>query len=458
MCSPDCVVKNGEASSSTNRTGEKADTVVMKKLDEVDPTSFINDNKWGPVIGAASLGLLITAMSITMPHWMAQRNAVGCDSFCQGSLTSLRSACSLTGAVLTGKWSDSKSWARFGGARRLSLWAGVLAAAVSMRLAYHADTVSALRLSVMPAALLQQNLSVLKAVFSEYRVSSEGERAASAGMLGMAAGLALMVGPALGATLFPTYEGAVNAGYLCLITASILIGILPVIETKQAQLTSVTKPGFLSFLDVPSARSPAALFLLTCRVLSTLSFHIFQTIWTVSLRDRFHFQPVDYGRFMSMVGLFLALSQGFVAQLVLDCVCKNKANAGKNRVGLLATCFFLVGLSRFLAFQTDNLVAIYILFAVMVTATGVTATVLTADSTHIAAPDELGSFFGLQAAIENGAGMTGPLIGGALGTYVHPVKAALAAVLALNAMVVALVAVGYDTAVLQHNKKREKVD
>ena len=431
----------------------------MKKRNEADPTaSNINNNNWGPVIGAASLGLLITAMSITMPHWMAQRNAVGCDSFCQGSLTSLRSACSLTGAVLTGKWSDSKSWSRFGGARRLSLWAGVLAAAVSMRLAYKADTVSALQLSVMPAALLQQNLSVLKAVFSEYRVSSEGERAASAGMLGMAAGLALMVGPALGATLFPTYEGAVNAGYLCLITASILIGILPVIETKQAQATSVTKPGFLSFLDVPSARSPAAVFLLTCRVLSTLSFHIFQTIWTVSLRDRFHFQPADYGRFMSMVGLFLALSQGFATKFILDCCCKNSANAGRQRVRLLVTCFFIVGFARFLAYMTDNLVAIYVLFAVMVTAMGVTATVLTADSTQIAAPDELGSFFGLQAAIENGAGLAGPLIGGALGAFVHPVKAPLAAVLTITALLVTMVGMGYDDTVLQHNKKRAKVD
>jgi MFS family permease len=108
--------------------------------------------------------------------------------------------------------------------------------------------------------------------------------------------------------------------------------------------------------------------------------------------------------------------------------------------------------------MTDNLVAIYVLFAVMVTAMGVTATVLTADSTQIAAPDELGSFFGLQAAIENGAGLAGPLIGGALGAFVHPVKAPLAAVLTITALLVTMVALGYDDTVLQHNKKRAKVD
>lgn len=414
---------------------------------------------WGPAIGATSLGLVVAAVSITMPHLMARQNSVGCDSLCQGSLASLRAACSLTGAVLTGKWSDSKCWSRLGGARRLCLWAGVGAAAVSIQLAYTADTMSALRLSVVPAALLQQNLPVLKAVFSEYHFTNDGELATSAGMLGMAVGLAMMVGPVVGELFFPTHEDAVRAGFLFLIVAAILVATLPVVQDKKARTVSTAiKPSLLSFLDVPSARSAAAVFLLTCRVLSTLSYHVFQTIWIDSLRDRFQFQPADYGRFMSLTGLFMALSQGFAAQFVLDVVCKSKVNAGRNRVRLLAFCYLLVGVSRFLVFQTSNLIVIYVIFAVMVTSRGVTATMLTADSTRIAAPGEVGAFFGLQAALEHGAGMTGPLIGGALATYVHPVKAPLVAILILNAMVVTMVAVGYDANILQHYHKREKLD
>jgi MFS family permease len=390
---------------------------------------------------------------------MTQRDAVGCDAFCQGSMASLRSACSLTGAVLTGKWSDSKAFgAKWGGARRLSLWAGILGAAISMHLSFAATTVDALLYSVIPSALLQQNLSVLKAVVSEYPVATDGERASAQGMLGMAAGLAMMVGPVLGATLFPTHQSAINAGYLSLLIAAILIALLPVVETKPATTRSPVKSGFLSFLDVPSARSPPAIFLLTCRVLSTLSFHIFQTIWMVSLKNRFQFQSSQYGRFMSMVGLFLALSQGS-ARFVLDFVCpKSSVHAQRNRVRLLAFCFFLVGLARFLAFQIDNLTAIYVLFAIMVTAMGIATTIMSADSTKVASPDELGSFFGLQAAFENVAGMVGPLIGGVLGTYVHPVKAPMAAVLMLNAAVVALVAFRYGDAVLKCNERREKLD
>jgi MFS family permease len=417
-------------------------------------------NHRGPLIGAASLGLVIVASSLAMPHYMTQRDKVGCEAFCQGSMASLRSACSLTGAVLTGKWSDSRAWgARYGGARRLSLWAGILGAAISMHLSLAATSVDALLYSVIPSALLQQNLSVLKAVVSEYPAATDGERAAAQGMLGMAAGLAMMVGPVLGATLFPTHQSATNAGYLSLLIAAILIASLPVSETKSAvSAKNSVKLGFLSFLDVPSARSTPAIFLLTCRVLSTLSFHIFQTIWMVALKNRFQFQSSQYGRFMSMVGLFLALSQGS-ARFVLDFFCrKGSVHAQRNRVRLLAFCFFLVGLARFLAFQIDNLTAIYVLFAIMVTAMGIATTIMSADSTQVASPDELGSFFGLQAAFENVAGMVGPLIGGVLGSYVHPVKAPMAAVLMLNAVVVALVAFRYDDAVLKCNERREKVD
>jgi MFS family permease len=172
----------------------------------------------------------------------------------------------------------------------------------------------------------------------------------------------------------------------------------------------------------------------------------------VSLKDRFHFQSAGYGRFMSMIGLFLALSQGS-ARFVLDFVARlDTVHAQRNRVRLLALCFFTVACARFLVYQTLHLGAIYTLFAVMVTAMGIATTILSADSQRVAAPDELGSFFGLQSALENAAGMAGPLVGGILSNMhrrQYAVQAPLAAVLLLNMVVVLLVAFRYESTVLK---------
>jgi len=85
----------------------------------------------------------------------------------------------------------------------------------------------------------------------------------------------------------------------------------------------------------------------------------------------------------------------------------------------------------------------------MVSCQGIVSTVFTADTTQIADKKEVGSFFGVLAAVESGAGMAGPLIGGAL-AYVHPTAAPLVAVVVLNGIGLGMVALGYERVVLQH--------
>jgi hypothetical protein len=94
------------------------------------------------------------------------------------------------------------------------------------------------------------------------------------------------------------------------------------------------------------------------------------------------------------------------------------------------------------------------LHAVLSTALGVISTVFTADCTQIAAPEELGSFFGLIAAVESGAGIGGPLVGGAL-SYVHPTAAPMA-VVSLSGIVFCMVVFGYERIVSQNLQKNSK--
>lgn len=407
----------------------------------------------GTLYGSTSLALLIAASSLTMPHQQTRRDELGCDSLCFGSMTSARSLLTLLGATVIGRVSDTRALDHLGGARKLCLVLGVVATAANLLLGNRAQSLPQLWMSIPPVAL-QQNMNVLKALLSEYHDaldSSATERAGSVGSLGMASGLALMVGPLAGSLILQTYNQATIGALAFLLLSAALVGALPTLPahhstftpSKASVATIPTKTSTSSIWNLSSIQSPAAIFLLTSRLLSTLSFHIFQTIWTVSLRERFNFGPKDYGRFFSMIGLFFALSQGVFAKLLL----KRFGDAKHGRVRLLTTCFSVMALNRFLAFRTTNIGLVYILFATMVVAVGVIATIFAADTSLIAKPEERGSFFGLVTAVESGSGMVGPLLGGAL-AYWHPIHAPLAAVQVLDIGTLLMFAIGYERIVL----------
>lgn len=183
---------------------------------------------------------------------------------------------------------------------------------------------------------------------------------------------------------------------------------------------------------------------MTTRVCMALAFHIFQTIWTASLKERFDFGPADHGKFMSFVGLTYAMSQGFVAKFLLR---QFGSKTPASRVRVVMACCVSLGMGRCVAFHTTSLVTVYIMFAFIVTSLGVVNTVLTADTSHLASSDEIGGLFGILAAVESGAGMVGPVLGGAL-SYIDPIKAPLAAVVLLYAGVFSLVGWGYERFVL----------
>jgi MFS family permease len=404
----------------------------------------------GTLYVSVSLGLLVVATSLGSPHQQSHRDALGCDSACLGALTSGRGLLKLIGAAVVGRISDMPGLEQYGGARRICLLMGIVAAAVGLLVANQAQTLTQLRWSLVPLAL-EQNLSVLKALMGEYHeLVPHNERrpddcASSAGKLGMAVGLAMMIGPLAGTILLKTYDQATQLGLVVLLIAAVLIFLLPPTIAKKipAQSRSV-KSGIRSFVDIPIAQTPAVLFLLSSRLLSTLAFHIYQTILTTSLRERFDFGPKDYGVFFSVIGLFFSLSQGFGTKILLE----RFGSTPRRKLRLILICTFFIGAMRYGVFYTSSLSMLYVFFALMITAYGVNATVFTADASRLAPPDARGGFFGLIGAVEQGAGMVGPLLGGAL-TLVHTTKAPLFAVLAFHAANFVLIALFYDKLILK---------
>jgi DHA1 family tetracycline resistance protein-like MFS transporter len=420
----------------------------------------------GFLYGTISLALLITAGTVTMGHFQSRRDSLGCDALCMGSMTSARSTLTLLGSTIIGRSSDSRALDKFGGARRIFLGIGVLAIAIDITISSQSTAIQALWISMIPSALFQQNFNVMKALFGEYHdtTASAADRAGSVGQLGMAAGLAIMVGPLMSSTFLKTYDQAAIFGGLCLILATVFIWLLP-----QPQRTSQKDEDERKLHDtpktstfgrllpdlVPAARTPSAIFIMVARLCMGLAFHIFQTIWTVALRERFNFGPQDYGRYFGFIGFTFAVSQGFLAKFLL----KKFGTTNRGRARLLLICALTLGGGRMLAFQTNSLAVVYALFAGIVTALGVINTIFTTDTSKIASPQELGGLFGVLASVESLAGIAGPMLGGAL-AKIHPVQGPLIAVLSLYGLVFSMVYWGYERIVVgqQHVPAAKKLD
>jgi hypothetical protein len=82
-------------------------------------------------------------------------------------------------------------------------------------------------------------------------------------------------------------------------------------------------------------------------------------------------------------------------------------------------------------------------------------TIFTADTSKIASPQELGGLFGVLGSVESLAGITGPVLAGAL-AKIHPVQGPLMAVVALYGVVFSMVYWGYERVVAGHKLSKAK--
>jgi len=417
---------------------------------------LVESEHQGFLYGTLSLALLVTAASVVMGFYQSKRDTLGCDVQCIGSMTSARSTLTLVGSTIIGKCSDSKALDRVGGARRIFLILGVVACALDILVSFRATAINTLWIGMIPSSLFQQNFTVLKALFMEYHdeSASAAERAGRVGKLGMGVGLAFMAGPLLGSVFFKEHRTAAIFAAFCLLGSIFFIMLLPnppkstTIALKEKGIKkSSSSFGLRSFVPdvVPAATTRPALFIMVSRICMGLSFHIFQTIWAVALRERFSFGPKDYGQYYAFIGFGFAISQGFVAKYLL----KNFGASDQGRKHLLSVCALILGCGRFIVYQTHNIVAVYAFFGLIITALGVINTIFTADTSKIASPSELGGLFGVLGSMESLAGISGPILGGLLARYVHPIWGPLGAVLSLYGVVFAMICFGYERIVCQ---------
>jgi len=399
----------------------------------------------------------------------------------------------LVGATVVGRLSDGHL-GLFGGdsgvgGRKACLYIGSFAALASVVLGLVLDDKRGLFLSMVPAALLQQNFSVWKAVLADYAEGLEEEdddgtgggaaaaRAASVGKLGMSAGLAFMVGPFIGAVVVDTYERSSYIAIAMVMLSTLFITRMPPspptmtrkTTTSTASSPSPQKNKKSGLLDLTSTVfTPTALFLVIIRVNMALAFHIYSTIWTASLKERFDFTPRDHGTFMSFIGLVYALSQGYISPRLLanftkanstppqnnkneKVLTKTDSNPHRGRIQILQLACITLGIGRVIAFKLTDIRLVYAVFFLIVVSLGLVNTVLTVDAGRCVPQNEIGGLYGILDAAQSAAGMIGPVVGGGLVRIRwggDGMGAPLGTVVALYAVVWIMVTLGYEKFVL----------
>eukprot|EP01041_Mallomonas_annulata_P007280 gene7280-14841_t len=386
-----------------NPSTSKASDILSKKEDYSKRSISHN----GVLFGSISAFVSILGAAITFPFLQSRRDDLNCDALCYGTMQSTRSGLTLVGAFVVGRLSD-----KFG--RSKILWLGIFSSLLSYILNWRGETITEMWISMIPSSLLNQNFSVLKALFADYneeRGGTESERASSMGRLGMAVGFGFMIGPVLGTTFLKNYSQATAAAFCLTLLSGIFIMWLPTPHVKHADVSSKSKRAsshsILSLLSLPAAKSKGAQLLFVMRCLMALAFNIFMTVWTVSVKQRFEFGPRDHAYFMGWVGLWYALSQGVLARVCIRL-------SGEDPTNALLCCISWLAIGRVIAMTTPYLWLVYIVMAMVIVSLGIVNTAMSSACSHLASADQVGGLFGILEAIESASGLIGPTLGGLL--------------------------------------------
>ncbi|RYH14026.1 MFS transporter [archaeon] len=374
----------------------------------------------GITIGSISLFLSFLGSSLTIPYLQSQRDKLGCNVLCYGSMQSARSGLSMVGLVLVGRLSD-----RIG--RTKVMWIGLFASLFSYAVNIYGTDLTSMWLALIPVALLNHNFNVMKALFADYCSNygySESQRASAIGKLGMVAGLSFMLGPMLGTSVLGSYLNTTYVAVILTLLSGSMLLFLPVsnsesnsvkntaqpIKTTQQPVSQLSiKESIVSFFYMPAIQSPGARLLLFMRCFMALAFYVFMTIWTVSLKKRFDFGAKDHAYFMGWIGLWYAVSQGLLARLLIRF-------CAEDPTWLILMCSMCLGLGRIWAMMTSSLVMVYAIMACVIIALGVINTTISTDCSRLAGKDQVGGLYGVFEAVEGFAGLIGPSIGGLLFT------------------------------------------
>ncbi len=201
--------------------------------------------------------------------------------------------------------------------RRPVLLCSLLGFSVDYFFSAFAPTIGWLFVGRIIAGITGASFTTASAYISD--VSTPEKKAANFGMIGVAFGLGFIIGPAIGGILgkFDIHYPFMAAGALALINAAYGFFIMPESLAKENRrefdIKRANPIGTLRQLGKYQnvIGLAASLFLIYFAVQAV------QSVWTFYTIKKFHWDPAMQGASLAVIGLLIALVQGFLIRLTL---------------------------------------------------------------------------------------------------------------------------------------------
>ncbi len=264
-------------------------------------------------------------------------------------------------------------------------------------------------------------------------ITTPGERAKRFGLMGAVAGMATLIGPALGGLLagidlsLPVFAAAAATGLTTLLALVVLPESLA--PDKRSATTSVALNPFGALTE--TARRPGLGMRLLVFALIVATLTVVSSNFTVLGFDVLGWGPVQIGWLLTGVGVVDIVVQGGLLGLLVRFAGERRVIIG-GLTGLAVSFGLFVVVAAFVPGQVVMIVAA-LLFAI---SEGSTTATLQATLSESVAEDEQGGLAGGLSAISSAAGLVMPLLAGLLYARIAP---AAPYVLSLGAVVLALV-------------------
>jgi len=243
------------------------------------------------------------------------------------------------------------------------------------------------------------NLSVAQAYIAD--ITGPQDRARGFGLVGAAFGLGFILGPALGGFLsrWGYSLPALAAALLAVLNLFLVVWRLP--ESRQgvrAGCPPAQRPERV-------VRSGGIAALLTVRVLFSLAFAVFQTMFPLYALLRFRLSGQDTGLILSYVGVLLVLTQTFLVGRLGRRVPESR---------LIPAGLALMTLSLFGWALAPSVPWLLVVLLPASVAGGLLNTSLNATLSRAVGPEQVGTVLGLGAAGESLMRVVAPVLGGLL--------------------------------------------
>jgi DHA1 family tetracycline resistance protein-like MFS transporter len=233
-------------------------------------------------------------------------------------------------------------------------------------------------------------------------VSPPEERAQNFGLLGVAFGLGFIFGPTIGGLLgewdvrAPFFAAAGLAALNTLYGALVLKETLPADRRREFDWRRANPLGML----VQLRRYPILVGLVTAMFIYNIGHHVYPSNWNFYTIEKFNWTPLDVGLSMGLVGVLMALVQGYLIRLVIP-----RWGAPKTAfVGFAAAASAFIGI----AFAPTAL-TVYLWCAVSSLA-GLAGPAVASIMANQVPQNEQGELQGINASVGSIAAIIGPLM------------------------------------------------